>query len=100
MNDCECRNWARDGEFQLLTRHHMNCKHFNPAKDAIDIITGLLIGIESWASDEDGIHPSVMKAYAEARIFVGFPPIPEDAIMDDSVTFKYVRSILKERGSK
>jgi len=68
MNDCECNYWARtDG---LLAEHHPNCKHYDPVGDAQKIIVALLLGIEAWAADEDGVHPDCLEAYENARLRV------------------------------
>ena len=44
---------------------------YNPGGDAREIITALIKGIESWASDEDGIHPDCREAYKKAKFIIG-----------------------------
>ena len=69
--ECECVNWARTRGW--LTKHHPNCKHYNPEKDAIEIITALIKGIESWAADEDGVHYDCWEAYQKVKFAIGEP---------------------------
>lgn len=67
--ECECINWARtDG---WLTKHHPGCKKYDLKTDAIEIITALVRGIESWASDEDGVHNNCWEAYQRAKFCIG-----------------------------
>jgi len=69
--DCECKNWARTRGW--LTEHHPNCIGYDPEKDAKVIITNLIRGIESWASDEDGVHYDCWDAYQRAKFSIGEP---------------------------
>ena len=39
--------------------------------NAIEIITSLVSGIESWASDEDGVPEGCWEAYWKAKFFIG-----------------------------
>lgn len=67
--DCICANWVRTKGW--LTEHHPHCGKYDPAGDAIKIITALIRGIESWASDEDGVHPDCWEAYNKAKFCIG-----------------------------
>ena len=47
------------------------CAKYDPKGDAIEIITSLVRGIESWASDEDGVHDDCWEAYQRAKFYIG-----------------------------
>lgn len=71
MNEpCECKNWATLGIVPLLS-HHPRCSKYRPVADLMEIVKGLLAGIESWAADEDGIHDDCFEAYKKAKIALG-----------------------------
>jgi len=73
-NDCECKTWARDFAGSLLYEHHANCRHFDPAGDALRLIRRLVDGMDDWAADEDNeIHPDAWEAYLDARTVLGDP---------------------------
>ena len=67
---CECYNWARTDQ-SLISEHHKNCPKYNPEEDATKIIRALIKGIEEWAHDEDGVHPSCWGAYQTACHAIG-----------------------------
>lgn len=69
---CECVNWG--GSRPLWVTHHANCKHYDPIKDATELITRLVRGMEAWASQEDGVHPDAWDAYHDAKIGIGERP--------------------------
>jgi len=69
IETCECVSWCHPGSMMLLS-HHPQCAKYNPVKDAHEIITGLLRGIESAAADTDGIHPDLWDAYKLAKTSV------------------------------
>ena len=71
MTNCKCRNWARAGGQILMTRHHPDCEHYSPEKDAAEIINALINGGIAWAADEDGVHPDCWEAFKNAAVFVG-----------------------------
>jgi len=64
MMDCECRNWARM-ESGMLTEHHQKCAYY--AGEVTAMVEELVKGIEAWAHDEDGVHPSCVDAYEKAK---------------------------------
>lgn len=68
--ECECQNWARTDQL-LLTKHHKSCSWYDVEGDTKEIITALLDGIQSWAADEDGIHPDCWGAFLNAACFIG-----------------------------
>ena len=70
MEECECRYWARDN-ILLMTHHHPRCPKYNVEEEALSIIRELIRGIDYWASDEDGVHPSCWQAYQSAKFFIG-----------------------------
>lgn len=72
---CECSQWARGHTHKFFTKHHPNCKYFDPQGDAAEIIEKLLSGIRAWASDEDGVHPELCDAYDMAAIVIGEPTL-------------------------
>lgn len=74
---CECNNQARTGQL-LLTSHHPNCPKYDVTGDAYNVIESLLKGIDSWATDEDGVHPDAWAPYCKARAFIGLS-IPKDS---------------------
>ena len=69
VSDCECKTWCRESSL-LMTEHHPRCKHYAPEAEARKVIEHLIAGIESWAHDEDGIHPGCWEAYQAACVFV------------------------------
>ena len=69
--ECECFTWARTDKGMFLTEHHPNCKNYDPVKDAKEIISNLLAGVEEWANDEDGVHPECWEAYKRAKYSLG-----------------------------
>jgi hypothetical protein len=70
MNDCECKNWCRDGR-PPLAKHHRNCPAYDLESESLALVTALINGIEGWAADEDGVHPDAWDAYCQAIVFVG-----------------------------
>ena len=37
----------------------------------LEIITGLVKGIQDWSADEDGVHPGCWAAYSRAKLCIG-----------------------------
>jgi hypothetical protein len=68
--DCECKNWASYGIPPFLS-HHERCKKYDPARDYVEIVNSLIMGIESWSTDCDGIHPDIYDAYKKAKVSLG-----------------------------
>ncbi|RJQ28378.1 hypothetical protein C4565_03685 [Candidatus Parcubacteria bacterium] len=66
---CECMSWA--GEWRLFTTHHPSCPKYDLIGEVKERISALLVGIESWAADEDGVHDDCWEAYKNARYFIG-----------------------------
>jgi hypothetical protein len=66
--ECDCKNWASDGRLPLLSHHH-RCKNYNPIKELMKIISDLLVGIEEWGAEEDGI--ACFDAYKRAKVAMG-----------------------------
>lgn len=73
MSDCECATWTtQDIRTYILTGHHENCPHRpSPLLAATELICELVRGIETWAADEDGVHPAVWEAYRRAKALDG-----------------------------
>lgn len=69
IEECECQTWA--GSWKLATSHHRNCEKYDPEGDAVSLISGLIDGMNKWASDEDGIHPEAWEAYKRASFAIG-----------------------------
>jgi len=70
---CECHTLTRAYSSDIYTNHHQNCEHYDLNGDVVRIITNLIDGINSWAKDEDGIHPECWEAYKSARAFINIP---------------------------
>lgn len=68
--ECECKNWANDGRLPLLN-HHPRCQHYSPISEMTVLIKDLLIGIEKWGSEEDGIPDEIYDAYTKAKMAMG-----------------------------
>ena len=65
--NCECDNWGRDSKAATLyLSHHPHCKRYQPEPEMRELLEELIDGIESWASDEDGVHPDCWDAYVRA----------------------------------
>lgn len=72
MGDCECRTWGRCGAAsELILKHHPECEHYRPEPEIRQLLSDLIDGIESWASDEDGVHSDCWSAYVAACNAVG-----------------------------
>lgn len=68
--ECECKNWASDGSLPLLNHHH-RCEKYKPVLELIDIVKGLIDGIEAWGAEEDGIPADVWETYKRAKVAMG-----------------------------
>lgn len=53
------------------------------------LMVNLLLGVEKWAQDEDGIHPDVWEAYKEGREALGAKAIWTDG----DAEFKFPTSL-------
>jgi len=71
MPRCNCDSRTHDGSFPLLLPHFADCHEFG--QDLRTLIEGLVRGMESWAADEDGIHPDAWQAYQRAKLAIGEP---------------------------
>ena len=67
--DCVCKEWADSRP--LWVHHHRDCPQYDVIRDANDLILRLVRGMESWAADEDGVHPGAWPAYADAKLGLG-----------------------------
>ena len=74
---CECIHWA--GKFRGLgvVKHHENCPRYDPVGDCLAMLARVVAGMESWAADEDGIHPDCWEVYRDARTAIGRPIIDD-----------------------
>jgi hypothetical protein len=69
---CECSGWGRDNrDSVLMLSHHPNCGKYKPEAECRELMLNLINGIESWAADEDGIHPACWEAYRNACFACG-----------------------------
>ena len=69
---CECATWGRDNHGATLhLEHHPNCERYRPEPEIRQLLLRLIDGIETWASDEDGVHPDCWEAYKAACSSVG-----------------------------
>lgn len=70
---CECLAWgSRDVQMVLLTDHHERCPQRGDDRGHwLALVTSLVRGMEGWASDEDGIHPSAWESYRRAKALIG-----------------------------
>ena len=64
---CKCMTWGNDRLRSLIDIHHHNCPKRDVEASAIALIGDLIKGMESWAQDEDGIHPDAWNAYQRAK---------------------------------
>ena len=95
-SECECATWCDlDIRIRMLTGHHENCKHGGSVLGAaLALIDELAKGMESWAHDEDGIHPAAWESYRKAKALVGvyLPPAehwePQPVPNNDQVEFQ------------
>ncbi len=82
--DCECASWGRDSLAAMLhLPHHPNCAKYKPEKPVRALLLRLIAGIETWASDEDGVHADCWDAYKDACAVVGMrdrPPSDQDPV--------------------
>jgi len=73
---CKCQDWCdasyHDRKIRILTGHHPTCRCVGePLDAAFDLISRLVVGIEAWAADEDGVHDEVWEAYRQAKALDG-----------------------------
>ncbi len=90
MADCECVNWCRNGlaaDGRMFASHAPECSKYDPVGDCLTHVHALLIAMDTWARDEDGIHGDAFDAYEAARAFVG-QPLPPNPDGRDDVTYK------------
>lgn len=75
--DCACRAFCGPQHPPTMRYrgvvHHPGCMHRGWEDEAREHLAWLLYSLDVWATDEDGLHPSVVEAYKEARAFVGCP---------------------------
>ena len=65
--DCRCKTWGRDNSgCALFLEHHPRCDKYKPEPEVRELLQRLIDGIESWASEEDGVHPDCWDAYVKA----------------------------------
>ena len=69
-SECECKNWASDGRLPMLS-HHYKCQNYSPIFEMTKIIKDLIIGIESWGAEEDGVYGECFEAYKRAKVAMG-----------------------------
>lgn len=68
---CECTYWCHVFDLDgVYTSHHENCPKRDPLAEAKVIIHNLIIGIEAWASEEDGVYDEVWHDYLHALLFL------------------------------
>lgn len=60
---------------------------------AIEHITALLIAIDVWAEDEEGVHPDAFDAYESAREFIG-QPLPPNLDDECNVTYSATKPVM------
>lgn len=78
---CNCDEISRDGSVPLNLPHVPTCPHFTGC--VRDLLESLVRGIESWATDEDGVHWDAWDAYSRAKLAIGEPvraSVPVDAV--------------------
>lgn len=66
---CDCFNWADCRP--LWVKHHRDCPEYDPIRDATDLITRLVHGMDAWAHDCDGVHEAAWEAYEQAKMSIG-----------------------------
>ena len=77
MKECEylCHHHcSHDIRFPILVGHAESCPRATAKtvhRCALELLSELLEGIDSWASDEDGVPDQLFKAYAKAKMCVG-----------------------------
>lgn len=82
-----CENWVRGGDGRILASHAEACPKYDPVGDCLQHVHALLIGMDRWARDEDGIHGDAFDAYEDARAFIG-QPLPPNPDGRDDVMYK------------
>ena len=68
---CDCTHWARDGRQKILTEHHPRCASYDPEGDARKIIKSLVLAMEAWGMEEDGVPANHWDVYEHARTMIG-----------------------------
>lgn len=71
--DCECINYAWDGRPPIL-EHHRRCKEYTAEfveSRSVAIVKRLVVGIENWGKDCDGIPEELYRDYLKALAFLG-----------------------------
>lgn len=71
LGGCNCASRTHCGDFPLLLGHFPDCRIFG--SHVREMIEGLVRGIESWAADEDGVHPECWQWYKRAKMSLGEP---------------------------
>lgn len=77
MSNCECMNWGVVG-MSLRTEHAPSC--WKREAELGSAFRALIVGIERWAADEDGIPDHLFDAYKSARRML----LPERKFMEPS----------------
>lgn len=70
-NSCNCMNRTCDGSFPLLLAHFPDCANFG--ESLREMLSGLVLGIEAWAANEDGVPDEAWEWYEKAKIALGEP---------------------------
>lgn len=71
LPNCSCDGRTHYGSFPLFVPHFSDCVHFGPTLR--DLLEALVRGIETWSSEEDGVHPDCWSAYERAKLAIGDP---------------------------
>ena len=86
--DCECENWVYTGDGRILAAHKANCPLYDPVADCLKHVYALLMAMDLWADEEDGICGVAFNAYEEARAFIGQPLPSNQTHIHDLVYYR------------
>jgi hypothetical protein len=67
-----------------ITEHHSRCEKYDPIGESMRHIELLLLGIEQWAAEEDGIPDFIIRDYESSKLFVGQLPEYKSATSNDA----------------
>jgi hypothetical protein len=72
MIDCVRQTWAVSDcqRFMFGNGHNPSCERFMDCDGASKMISALIMGIETWAAEEDGVPEFLWDAYSKAHFAI------------------------------